>query len=288
MKGAMLKLIAALIALLVPTAALAEPPVWVIRDKDSTITLFGSIHILPRVQWRPKQVSEALAEAEDVWFEIPLDPASQLATSQAATRIAMMPEGQSMLALLDAPTRARLERVAKGLNLPAAYLDKLQPWMVDVALSQAFAQREGGSAAQGVESVLFAEVPRGVKVRAFETGAQQVAILSDLPRASQLATLKETLRQIEEEPGSFDDIVNQWLKADLSGMVKEALDPIKKASPAYYEALITKRNTDWVKQIKQRLAGSGDTLMVVGVGHLVGPDSVPAMLRKQGIKVEGP
>jgi len=284
----MLKLIAALIALLVPTAALAEPPVWVIRDKDSTITLFGSIHILPRVQWRPKQVSEALAEAEDVWFEIPLDPASQLATSQAATRIAMMPEGQSMLALLDAPTRARLERVAKGLNLPAAYLDKLQPWMVDVALSQAFAQREGGSAAQGVESVLFAEVPRGVKVRAFETGAQQVAILSDLPRASQLATLKETLRQIEEEPGSFDDIVNQWLKADLSGMVKEALDPIKKASPAYYEALITKRNTDWVKQIKQRLAGSGDTLMVVGVGHLVGPDSVPAMLRKQGIKVEGP
>ena len=32
----------------------------------------------------------------------------------------------------------------------------------------------------------------------------------------------------------------------------------------------------------------GEAVMVVGVGHLVGPDSVPALLRARGVVVEGP
>ena len=33
---------------------------------------------------------------------------------------------------------------------------------------------------------------------------------------------------------------------------------------------------------------SGRTVMVVGAGHLAGPDGVPAQLRALGFKVEGP
>jgi len=40
--------------------------------------------------------------------------------------------------------------------------------------------------------------------------------------------------------------------------------------------------------ILKRLEGQGEAVMVVGVGHLVGPDSVPALLRARGIPVEGP
>ena len=134
-------LAAALALLLAPACARAEPPVWVIKDADSTITLFGSIHLLPQVQWKPRAVSEALRTADDVWFEIPLDPASQLAVSQSAVRLGMLPSGQTLRGLLDAPTRARLERVAPTLNLPAPFLDQLQPWMADLAISQAFVDK---------------------------------------------------------------------------------------------------------------------------------------------------
>ena len=43
-----------------------------------------------------------------------------------------------------------------------------------------------------------------------------------------------------------------------------------------------------IEAITRRLDGSGQAVMVVGVGHLIGPDSVPALLRKQGFRVEGP
>lgn len=282
------KLAAVLALLLAPACARAEPPVWVIKDADSTITLFGSIHLLPQVQWKPKAVTEALRTADDVWFEIPLDEASKLAVSQSAVGLGMMPADQTLRGVLDPATRARLEKVAPTLNLPPAYLDRLQPWMADLVISQAFVDKVGARASQGVETVLYAEVPKGAQLKAFETGMQQLRMLAGLPQKDQIAGLAETLRQIEEEPEAFDDIVGQWLKGDLSGLAQEALEPIRKASPAYYDVLITRRNADWVKQIKQRLAGKGETLMVVGVGHLVGPGGVPAMLRAEGVKVEGP
>ncbi len=34
------------------------------------------------------------------------------------------------------------------------------------------------------------------------------------------------------------------------------------------------------------LDGSGRTLIVVGAGHLVGPDGVPTLLEAEGIQVE--
>ena len=274
---------------LAPTAALAEPPIWVVRDHDSTITLFGSVHILPAgVNWRPKALDTALERADDVWFEIPFDPATQLAASQSAIKRAMLPEGQSLMAQLDAATKARLVRVAGAHNLPVAYLDKLRPWMADIVLSQAFIDRRGARVSEGVEQVISRGLPETVKRRAFETPEQQLSMLAGAPVKDQIAMLAETLRSIEEEPEAFDDLVALWLGNDAKGIADEAMGPLKETSPYLYEVLVRQRNTAWVKQITRRLAGSGDTVVVVGVGHLVGPDSVPAMLRARGVKVAGP
>jgi uncharacterized protein YbaP (TraB family) len=51
---------------------------------------------------------------------------------------------------------------------------------------------------------------------------------------------------------------------------------------------VVDRNRRWVRVMMARLSQPGVSVMVVGVGHLVGPDSVPAMLRARGVKVEGP
>lgn len=291
MKTLMLKLarlFALIFAIAAPTAARAEPPVWVIRDADSTITLFGSVHILPKVEWRPAAVTTALKEADDVWFEIPLDAAAQLSLQQSVVSRGLLPPGQSLRDQLKPEDRERLQRVARSLGVQPAALDVMRPWMADLALSQAFAAKSGASASQGVEQVLYAQVPKEAKLRSFETGPQQIAMLADMPAKDQLAGLAETLRQIEEEPNSFIDLVGYWTGGNMAAIIKEALEPVREASPVYYDVLITRRNRDWVGQIKQRLAGSGDTLIVVGVGHLVGPDGVPELLRKEGIKVEGP
>lgn len=272
-----------------PAAAWAKPAVWVVRDADSTIVLFGSVHLLPQnLDWRPPVLVDALAHADDIWFEVPMDDASRLEAARTAMAQGLLPKDESLSTLLSRRDAARLRRVAKTLNVPLKDLERLQPWLADVTLAAAQVQQYGGRTNEGVERALDREAPPTAERRAFETPAGQIALFSGAPRSAQIAGLADTLRAIEEEPKAFETIVRMWITGDVEGLSREAVLPLKAVSPTLYRALIQRRNAAWTRAIAERLAGSGETVIVVGAGHLVGPDSVPALLRARGIKVEGP
>ena len=51
--------------------ALAEPALWKIQDADSTIYLFGTIHVLkPSTVWRSPKIDKALKDSGDLTLEI--------------------------------------------------------------------------------------------------------------------------------------------------------------------------------------------------------------------------
>ena len=60
------------------------------------------------------------------------------------------------------------------------------------------------------------------------------------------------------------------------------LDGLQKA-PNLYDALLVERNRNWVGKIAELTQSSEDILVVVGAMHLVGDNSVLAMLEEQGI-----
>ena len=81
--------VAALFALAWAGAALALPPVWVVKSKSAEVVLFGSIHILPPgLGWEPPELERALKRADDLWFELPID------AKTAADRLAVQAAGR--------------------------------------------------------------------------------------------------------------------------------------------------------------------------------------------------
>jgi len=283
---ALLGLVAGLVAV---TAAHAQPPVWVVRDHDSELVLFGSVHVLPPgLDWRPRALSEAIARADDIWFELPIDAATQARTAQLATQLGVLPAGQSLFKMLPPTEAERLSRICVAYGASPALLDHLRPWFAEVALSAAEFRKAGAEGADGVEQALAAAAPPAAERRAFETPEQQIALLADGPQAEQLASLDETLKEMESEPDEFKILLRAWMAGDLAALDREALTPIRKASPGLFRRLITERNARWTAILDQRLKGKGRTVVVVGVGHLIGPDGVPARLRALGYEVEGP
>lgn len=286
-----LRLVLALLALaLAVGTARAEPPMWVAHGRGgATVVLFGSIHLLPPgLDWEPPRLDQALAQAGDVWFEIPVDPASNLAASQAALAEGMQPPGHSLAADLTAADRRRLARAARACGLPPEGLEPLRPWLADVTLSVASYRLAGAEVGDGVERRIAAEAPASARRRAFETPEEQIGILASSPLPDQVASLRETLGELQDGPASYRRLVRAWMSGDVRAIRREAVAPMMRQAPGVYRRLVVDRNRRWLDRILARLDGQGEAVMVVGVGHLIGPDGLPALLRARGVRVDGP
>jgi uncharacterized protein YbaP (TraB family) len=275
--------------LLAPAEALALPPIWTVRDKDSVIVLFGSVHLLPPgIDWRPPGLQTALAEADDVWFEAPMDEAGLSAATNSALAHAFLPEGRKLQTMLSTAGRARLATVAKTLGVPPERFDRLQPWYAELLIETGLYQKFGAKAADGVEQELWTGLKPTAERHAFETPEEQVGFFADAPVGEQVASLEETLREARDADRQYRTMLKAWLAGDLKVLDKEVVQPLRKVSPSFYRTIVVDRNKRWVKAIAGRMAGSGHTVVIVGMGHLIGPDGLPARLRAMGYDVEGP
>lgn len=269
--------------------ARAQPPVWVVRDEDSELILFGSVHLLPPgLDWTPPVLDAALARADDLWFELPVDPATEAETARLASARGVLPPGQSLFQLLPPEDARRLLRVAEAYGLDPAGLDRLKPWLAEIALAGGAYRKAGAQADSGVEKTLAAAAPAAAARRAFETPAEQIALFAEAPPEEQLASLRQTLREMEEEPEAFAALVDAWMAGDLAALEREALQPLRKTAPTLFRRLVSDRNARWAQALKARLDGRGRTVVVVGMGHLIGAGGLPTRLRALGYSVEGP
>jgi uncharacterized protein YbaP (TraB family) len=270
-------------------SARALPPVWVVRDHDSTLVMFGSVHLLPPgTDWRPAALKDALAHADQVWFEAPMDQAGLSAATQAALAHAFLPEGQSLQAMLSPAGRTRLASAAKLFDVPVSQFDKLQPWYAELMVQSALFEQIGIKGSDGVEQQLWAGLDPDAKRVTLETPEQQIDFFAGAPMKEQLASLEQTLKDVPNARRDYQELLKAWLGADVKMLDRKVVEPLKKSSPTLYSRVVTQRNARWVQAIDQRMKGKGETVMVVGMGHLIGPDGVPARLRAQGFKVEGP
>jgi hypothetical protein len=113
-------------------------------------------------------------------------------------------------------------------------------------------------------------------------------MLSSGSSDEQLASLRETLHEMADKPDEYAVLVKAWIDGDMATLDAEALAPLRKASPDLFKRLVTDRNARWTQVLDARMKGHGKTVVVVGVGHLIGPEGVPARLRALGYSVTGP
>ncbi|HEX4711632.1 TraB/GumN family protein [Phenylobacterium sp.] len=279
----------AVAALSVAGQAAAMPPVWVVKDKNSEIVLFGSVHILPHgLDWSPPVLDRALKAADDIWFELPIDAQSEAQTAALAGQSGVLPPDQSLYKLLPPKDAELMGKLAQAYDVSPALLDRLQPWLAEIALAGAAYRKAGADADSGVEKTIAAMATPKATRKAFETPAEQVAILSSGSMDEQIASLRETMRDMDERPDEFQVLVKAWVDGDTRALDREALAPIRTATPGLFRRLVTERNARWTKMLQTRLQGHRRTVVVVGIGHLIGPDGVPARLRALGYSVTGP
>ena len=262
------------------------PALWVVKDADSTLYLFGSVHVLrPTIGWSSPRVQAAFDSASDIWFEIS-NPDDQAAIMPLIQQHGLSPE-TPLSSRLTPQENAELDAAAQAMGASAASLQPMKPWLAALSLSVAPLIKAGYDPKSGVELVLKARAEAaGKPIHGFETIDKQIGILAGLPDDVQLAFLRETLKDYENAATKLDEMVEAWARGDVATLDRVTITEMKEASPALYQAILVDRNTDWANQIQTLLEGSGTAFIAVGAAHLTGDDSVQAILQKRGVTVE--
>lgn len=262
-----------------------KPALWMLRDADSTVYLFGTIHFLrPDTDWRTTPVSAALASARSIVLEV-ADPDDRAAVVPLIQQYGMSPE-RSLSSLLTPDEFQRLGHAAATLGASAAQMNPMRPWLAGVMLSGAIPARGGFDAASGVDVSLRAEAVRAsLAIRGLETPADQIRMLSGFPEDGQLAFLRNTLDSFDQAPTELGQLADAWTRGDIDRISDITLAPMKARSPTLYHTIIVDRNRRWAGQIAEMLEGSGTTFVAVGALHLAGADSVQRLLGERGVEV---
>ncbi|WP_426165014.1 TraB/GumN family protein [Sandarakinorhabdus sp. DWP1-3-1] len=281
-----MRLLFGLLVLLVAAPAAAAPALFVVRDADTEITLFGSIHALPKGEnWQSPRIMDRFTAADTLVLEavMPEDP---LALAPVVQKLGFVPGGKPLSARIAPEFAAKLPPAAAASGVPIAALDQMATWLAAVTLSEASFAAMGLSPADGVEPALTARAKAAKKpIIGLETAEQQLGYLAGLPEADQVKMLEATLDDVAAAKQEIAGLMAAWRAGNVETIARDFASETR-ASPVLQATLLTNRNRRWADWMVGVMKRPGKLFVAVGAGHLGGTDGLVAMLKSRGLSVE--
>jgi uncharacterized protein YbaP (TraB family) len=238
------------------TAAVeADPAIFVIRDHDTTVYLFGTFHVLsPDLQWFDGPVEQAFFESDELVVETL--PAEQKAA------LAALP-----------PTAARIRPAA------SSFLTSTQ----DAVRA---GESQGMVLANGADMVLLrAAAAEGKTVEPLETLESQFAMIAAIPSQASSPTPcaeADCLKPADELGAAMVELQDAWANGD-HGLFSAVLDEMQESAPDAYRILFVERNARWSNWVAGRMQHPGTAFVAIGSAHLAGEDSLLVRLAQRGL-----
>ena len=257
------------------------PAMWVVEDKDSSVTIFGTVHTLPRgVDWFAPHIVTALDGADRLVLEaLPPDgPGGMLAV---VMRLARLPAARPMADRVPASYQERLDVALKRLRAPP--MEWYDSWYVALTLANLQAATNGLDPRIGVEAVL-AERARihNRPIEGLETIEEQLIYFDALSDADQAQLLMATLDDLDGAKVRLDAMIASWLAGDTDALAA-VMNRDFERSPMLMRMLVNDRNARWAAWIADALKKPGKTFLAVGAGHLAGQGSLQDELKRHGL-----
>jgi len=264
----------------------ANPAVWVVRDADTTIYLFGTIHVLDARPWFNDEVRRSFDASNELVMEA-IIPEDLTSVQQLMLRYATDPQHRQLSQRLSAADNRRLAAALVPLHVPPATFDRFKPWFVAMMLEVTKASQQLGlESTNGPETILSqAARARHMPIGELEGFELQLRMFDAMSDADQLAFLHETLRGLDRGTSQLRPLLQAWSRGDAARIAR-LIAPERGDNPRLRRILFTDRNRNWAHWIEDRLQRPGSVFIAVGAGHLSGPGSVIDDLRRAGVRVE--
>jgi uncharacterized protein YbaP (TraB family) len=243
--------------------------------------LGGSMHALESADYPlPDAYNRAFNASSQLVFED--DPKAGVQAAKALVRAGTYPRNDSLKNHVDPRTYQYMRRFFALMNVPEDKFAKFRPWLIDVMLlSPSFENWQ-----LGIERFLARRAKANSKsVSGLESPKEHNAVFVDLTDREAEALLLILFINAGRGESRGSKIVDAWRHGDadtIDHMSRESFSDF----PLLGKRLIYVRNRNWIPKIEGYLRSGKTYFVVVGAGHMGGPEGLLAMLRARGYKVE--
>ena len=261
--------------------------VWKVSNGEDTVYVGGTIHILPISEFPlPKAFTNIYEKTDTVVFEVKMPDPSDIEGQQKMMAGLAYAEGKSLKDDVSEATYQALNTYLTNFGASADQLAQFKPGMVASMLVAMEAQR-AQMAGQGVDAYFMQLAARdGKNSEYLESLDFQINMLANMGAGEEDRLISETLETLPELKDMLSSTIEAWREGNTQAIDKLVIDTFKRESPSSYDDVFTKRNQNWLPQIEAMFGDDDQEFVLVGAGHLVGDDSVIALLKAKGYKVE--
>jgi hypothetical protein len=275
-----------LLILLFTTPVQAKNTLWQVRSGEHTLYLLGSLHVLKKDDYPlPPLLEEIYVASDAVVFETDMDAMDTPAMQRKIITYGKVPTGQTLQQQISPRTWQLLQQKLAMLKIPVEKVQQMKPWLCALTLTVTDLERLGFLAQYGLDEHFYAKAKKDKKkIITLESVDFQLSLFYSQSRREQEEFLLQTLNDLQVADALSGEMENAWKNGDgekLYGLIAKSFA----GYPKQFKRLVLQRNKNWLPILEKILQREPVTLVVVGAGHLVGPDSVVDLLRRQGYLV---
>ena len=261
---------------------------WQIQGPHGSTYLLGTIHkgiplvVLPPVVLEKFGQSGTFVQESDLGGHV--DP-------EAIILLSRLPSDQNLETMLGPARWTKLKQLLAP-RFRENFLRGSKPWFIAQLINETrpAADHSGATQSPEMDRQLFSLARESGK--RYDVLEELVDALKATDGASTLAESLEDLTKLLDhpedrpmQPGAGGAISAElYLSGNLAAMEAVIFQDQSDRARKYYEAVRYHRSRNWLPKI-ERLIQDGDAFIAVGLGHLLGDQSVIALLRQKGYTV---
>ena len=232
--------------------------------------------------WATPQLRRAFESSADLWLEVSHDRGAEPDAAAKREQLAHDATGRTFFEVLEPDVRARARDYCAQLDIPLDKIEAQRPWSAFYTINGAYWSRHKPSfePRSPDESLSTWAREQGKPIR-YEMPSQLdfARFMAAMPDAAQSQYIRFLLDFLDDQSAgrTVDDF--GWIRGD-NRVGERAVERMRSRTPDLYRIMQVQRNSWWARTIDGLLDAGGTHFIGIGQMHMLGPDGIPARLRK--------
>lgn len=258
---------------------------WEIRNEDSTVYLFGSIHLTNGDIFPFQEEVETSFEVSD-FLVVEADVTDMTAIQNLADELSYK-GSDTVYDHLSEEGILKFEAICEELDFNPIIFQKLKIWALGSNLMSMQLMKAGITGAEGIDMYFLDKAKNSKEILELESIKFQFDMMNDFTDEQQEKIFLSELGTVKETADSFYELFEKFKSEDLDIITEYLLDT--GTGDAFEEdvekKILVDRNIGMANKIDEYLQTDKTYFIVVGLAHYLGDDSVIKLLEEKDYEV---